>query len=279
MWNSYLKTHNNPIFHKIDDYSQAVNQNGSYFQVKRPTDIVIAPGSDMPFLCLKYTETEPGATDGFPAQAANPAAYVSVMDSEQYDDRHTWHPILLSHIPVTLMPGWYQPALPQIAYCSDQYDIDHGWPTDVLEWPEVMLKESNISVGISHFGFTGKAISAGSSRSWFTPWLLLVQGENQGGDMVLSNAAGGINKIASIGASNLSGSNQTATINQRILTKTRTFPDTAVVRNAQDRSNSITAIDNGNRLNRGCERYTFFKFEINVDETGATPAGIGYIIA
>ena len=119
--------HNPPLFHKIDTWNFAPNDVNDYFEIKRPTNVVIAPGSDMPYCAVHYVEGVPTNGDGWAAQAANPAAYVSLMDANQDTDEITWHPILLSHIPTTLMPGYYVPALPMGAYVGDFWDHEHAW--------------------------------------------------------------------------------------------------------------------------------------------------------
>jgi hypothetical protein len=135
MWNDRFKvgqTHNPPLLHKIDTWNFGVNDVNDYFYCARPTSVVIAPGSDMPYCLVHYVATLPAAGDGWPAQAANPAAYVSLLEPTQDSDERVWHPILLSHQPVTLMPGYYVPALPQMAYAGDQFDIEHAWPTTMF---------------------------------------------------------------------------------------------------------------------------------------------------
>jgi hypothetical protein len=269
-------TFNPPIFHKLDAWSQGVNQLGDYFEIKRPTSIVVAPGSDMPYCALKFHPNEPAAGDGWPAQAANPAAYVSLMDTNQEgetSDRNTWHPILVGNMPVLLQPGWYINALPQMAYVGDQFDFIHVWPTTVFEWPEVMLMESNFPVEMNPYQFTTKAVSAGSTRSWFMPWLLTPEG----GGMIASLTSLEYSKLLGVGGSNRTGTSQAAFTNFIVYVKGRTYPDTAIANLRQDQV-TITQLADGARTNDIVERYVWFRGSLHTNDAGSTPAGVGYII-
>jgi hypothetical protein len=273
MWNNELETYNDPIFHKIADYSQAVAQLGDYFIINRTTDVVVAPGSDMPFVAVRwYAPNTALANLGWPAQAANPAAYVSLMDANQDAEEITNHPILLSHIPTRLQPGIYIPTLPQIAYISDQFDLHHAFPTDAFEWPEVMLKESIYPVEISPYQFTTKALDA-TDTLYYMPWLLTPIGAG----LVASNTNLTWSKALGIGGSNRTGTAQVAVSTVTVYVKNRTFPDGAAVLNTQDAS-SITAMANNARDNDFTERYCFFKVRLQIDQAGSTPAGVGYIV-
>jgi hypothetical protein len=277
MWSDrYIlgQTHNPPLFHKIDTWNFGVNDVNDYFEIKRPTSVVVAPGSDMPYCLVHYVSATPGNGDGWPAQAANPAAYTSLLEANQDTDEITWHPILLSHKPVTLMPGFYVPALPMMAYCGDQWDHDHAWQTDVLEYPVVLLMESVFPVEMSHYQFTSKAITAGSVRLWYNPWLLTPISPG----MVASTTNLVFSKMLGVGASNQTGTGQTATCTFSVYTKGNQFPDIAANFETQD-VGQISDLANNQRTNTALERYAWFKVRINVNAAGATPAGVGYIIA
>jgi hypothetical protein len=270
-------TYNPPIFIKLDAWSDGINALGDYFEIKRPTNIVIAPGSDMPYCALKYHPNEPAAGDGWPAQAANPAAYVSLMDTNQEgetSDRNTWHPILISHIPTLLQPGWYINALPQMAYVGDQWDIDHAWSANMFSSPEVVLMESNFPVEIQPYQFTTVAHAAGAAVTYYTPWLLSPVGSG----LVAAKTNLTYSKLMGFGGSNRTGTGQTAVCTASIYTKCRTYADGAAARNYQD-AISITAIANNGRVNESLERFVWFKLVLDFDQdVGATPAGVGYII-
>jgi hypothetical protein len=276
MWNDRFEagqTHNPPLLHKIDTWNFGVNDVNDYFYCARPTSVVIAPGSDMPYCLVHYVATLPAAGDGWPAQAANPGAYVSLLEPTQDSDERTWHPILLSHIPTTLMPGYYVPALPMMAYCGDQWDHEHAW-ADGLDDPEVILMESNFPVEMCPYQFTSEAYAAGTGAVIYTfPWLLTPIAAG----LVASSSNLVWSKALGIGGSNRTGSAQTAAYIMRVYTKNRTFPD--IVANFEDQDfGQISALADGARSNTLCERFGWMKPEIQIDANGGTPAGVGYIV-
>jgi hypothetical protein len=278
MWNSRYAAgqgNNPPLFHKIDQWNFGVNDVNDYFEVKRPTPVVVAPGSDMPYCLVHWVD--PGAVptngDGWPAQAANPGAYVSLLEPNQDSDEITWHPILLSHIPVTLMPGFYVPALPMMAYCGDQWDFDHAWPTTAFIYPEVILMESNFPVEMCPYQVTTETIAAGSARLWYTPWLMSPIASG----LVASTTNLVWSKLLGAGGSNNTGTAQTATCTFTMYTKNRTFPDIAANIEYQDVIQTSNLGD-GTRANIAAERYGWVKLRLNVNATGATPTGVGYLV-
>jgi hypothetical protein len=265
---------NQNIFHKIDVWNQGVDEVNDYFLIKEPTPVVIAPGSDMPYCLVHWVDGVPGAGDGWPAQAANPGAYVSLLKGyAQVTDETTWAPILLSHMPTWLEPGYYVPALPQIEYCGDQFGFYFAWPTAVLEWPEVVLMVSDAPVEISPYQYTIKEIVAGSTRNWYSPWLMAPRAA--GGVASVTDRAW--SKMYGLGASNQTGTNQVSVFRFYIRTKNRTRPDTAIASLYQDLG-TITQINTGARSNFQVEGYEWFMINILVDDAGATAAGVGYIV-
>jgi hypothetical protein len=275
MWNDRFEagqTHNPPLLHKIDAWNFGVNDVNDYFYCGRPTSVVVAPGSDMPYCLVHYVATLPAAGDGWPAQAANPAAYVSLLEPTQDSDERTWHPILLSHIPTTLMPGYYVPALPMMAYAGDQFDIDHAWPTTLFEYPEVILMESNFPVEMNPYQFTTKLVEQ-TDTTYYMPWLITPIATG----LVASFTNLVWSKVLGFGASNRTGTAMTGTCTFDILTKCRTFPDGAAARNSQDAA-SIAVLVNGARSNQALERFGWMKPSGTVCAAGAIPAGVGVIV-
>jgi hypothetical protein len=276
MWGSRYKagqTHNPPLFHKIDTWNFGVNDVNDYFEVKRPTSVVIAPGSDMPYCLVHWVDpgAVPAAGDGWPAQAANPAAYVSLLEPNQDSDEATWHPILISNVPVTLMPGFYVPALPQMAYAGDQFDIEHAWPTTMFEYPEVILMESNFPVEMCPYQFTTKEVVE-TDTSYYMPWLICPTGAG----LVASISNFTWSKAIGFGASNNTGGAMTGQCRFDFLTKDRTWPDGAAVRNYQDLA-TIPILTSGSRSNQLAERFGWMKPMAFVCAVGTIPAGVGII--
>jgi hypothetical protein len=263
------------IFHKIDLWNFGVNDVNDYFLITEPTPVVIAPGSDMPYCLVHWVDGVPGNGDGWPAQAANPGAYVSLLKgSAPLTDETTWAPILLSHIPTILQPGYYVPALPQMAYCGDQWDHEHAWDTDMFAHPEVLLMISPHPVEMNPYQFTTVAHSAGAAITYTQPWLI----SPIAAGLVASTSNLVWSKLIGFGASNRTGSNQTAVCNTKIWMKNRTYPDIVANFEHQD-SLTIAAVENNTRDNVAVERFGWFKTSVNFDvDAGATPAGVGFIV-
>jgi len=277
MWSDrYIlgQTHNPPLLHKIDTWNFGVNDVNDYFEVKRPTSVVIAPGSDIPYCAVHYVSATPGNGDGWPAQAANPGAYVSLLEADQDTDEITWHPILLSHKPVTLMPGFYVPALPMGAYVGDFWDHEHAWPTDAFEYPEVILMESNLEVEMCNYQFTTKAHQAGAAVVYTSPWLITPVGSGRHG----STSNFSFSKLLGVAGENRTGTDQAAVCTFNLHTKSRTYPDVAGNFNYQSLG-AITALANNARTNNVVERFSWMKFTLTFNlDVGLTPAGVGYLI-
>jgi hypothetical protein len=265
---------NQNIFHKIDLWNFGVNDVNDYFLITEPTPVVIAPGSDLPYCAVHWVDGVPGNGDGWPAQAANPGAYVSLLKgAAPLTDETTWAPILLSHKPTWLKPGYYVPALPMGAYIGDFWDHEHAWVAG-LDDPEVLLMISPIPVEMNPYQFTTEAYTAATGAVTYTfPWLLTPIAAG----LVASVTNLVWSKMLGVGGSNRTGTGQTASYDFIIYTKNRTFPDVAGNYNAQDKI-TIAEIANGSRTNSSCDRFGWLKPEIVIDASGGTPAGVGYIV-
>jgi hypothetical protein len=256
-------------------WSQAPGNLGDYFTLTRKTWVVVAPGSDMPY-CLVRWYPDLASAVGWPAQAANPAAFVPLNDQYQEADCDragviTNHPILLSHKPKLLKPGIYVPALPQMAYYGyGQYDLDHVWPTLAFKYPHVLLSESEEAVEQNPYQFVTPERDAEGAENYYTPWLITP-------DDGVGYSSGTYSKLLGVGGSNRQTDPQVVATFYAY-TKPLTFPDTAAVRNTVD-VNAIATLAINTRLNTPVERFSWFKMRLNfTDETGYTPEGVGYII-
>jgi len=263
---------NQNIFHKIDNWNDGPNFVNDYFRIKQPTPVVIAPGSDMPYCLVHWVGRIPENGDGWPAQAANPGAYVSLLkEFAPSPDAVAWQPILLGNHPVVLEPGYYVPALPMLAYCGDQYDIDHTFNTTMFEYPEVLLMESHVPVELNPYQFTTKEVDQ-TDLTYFLQWLITPTAAG----LVASTSNFTWSKLLGFGASNQTGNAMTGTCKIEIMTKDRTFPDGAAARNFQDFA-SIGVLVDGARDNDVVERFGWFKVSATVCAAGAIPAGIGIL--
>lgn len=268
--NARLNPH---IFHEIDTWNFTVNDVNDYFLIKQPTPVVIAPGSDMPYCLVHWVGNIPGNGDGWPAQAANPGAYVQLGEPHYVPDEVSWSPILLSHKPTWLRPGYYVPALPMMAYMAfSQWDHEHAWPTTIFEYPKVRIAESIFPEEIIPYQFTTKALSQ-TDTSYLTPWMLSPIATGLCGTAVGNFT---FSKVLGFGGSNRTGTNQVATATCQLLTKSLTFPDIVANYNTQDLT-GITAMAQ-ERSNSGVERFCWFKLRFTIDGVGSTPAGVGYLV-
>jgi hypothetical protein len=84
-------------------------------------------------------------------------------------------------------------------------------------------------------------------------------------------------KLIGFGASNRTGSAMTGLCRFDLLTKDRTRPDTAVVRNYQDLA-TIPILVDGARANVIAERFGWIKPMAFVCAAGTMPAGVGVIV-
>jgi|GEM_PF-3278985 len=252
------------IIAKVDAYSDAPATIEG-FEITRPMNVVVSPGSDMPYLAVRRYDDLASAV-GFPAQAANPAAYVSLIGDAN-------PPIILSHKPKLLRPGYYVVAMPQLSYLGDAWDHEHAWPAAALQAPVVLLEESDEPVEMSHYAFTTLAL-AGDNSPW-TPWLKAPQST---GAFATSSGSYPHTKILGFGWSNATGANMVATCRLYFYSKNLTRPD--IVANIEENDNLwIANINDGARLNGGVERFGWFKVRIYMDQTGVLPAGVGIIVA
>ena len=277
MFNDKYKTYLPAIFHKIDTWNSDIDQVNDYWEIKRPTDVVIAPGSDMPYCLCHYVESTPGVTDGWPPQAASPAAYASLLNSEQDTHAYDWQPILLSHKPVRLLPGFYVPALPIIQYWGDQWGRYHDWPYDNdggMKEPEVLLMESSDEVEINPYMFTTYEHPAGPTNNYYSPWLLV---PNRASRVGTDASALPFSKVLGFGRSNQTGSNQIATCSMNIYLKDLTRPDAVGVINYIDFASTNQMVD-GVRVNTNLESFSWFMFRLRLNSvTSYTPEGCAYI--
>jgi len=262
------------IFHKIDTWNFAPNDVNDSFLIKEWTPVVIAPGSEMPYCLVHWVGNIPTDGDGWPVQAANPGAYVSLLKSfAPAPDDVAWQPILLSHKPTWLRPGYYCPALPQMAFCGSQWDHEHAW-ADGLDDPEVLLMTSDSPVEMSHYQFTTEEYVNGTgARTTKFPWLITPIAAG----LVASFTNLVWSKALGYGGSNKTGTAQAASFDLTLFTVSRTYPDIVANYKYQDYGN-IAEQGNDTRTNVALERFGWFKLQMVIDAGGGTPAGVGYVI-
>jgi len=276
---------NNSILHLITEWSWDPGDTGSYFQLKRDTPVVIAPGSDMPYCLVRWYPSTASLT-GWPAQAANPAAYVSTIKTLQADDdiygaSVVNGPILLSNVPVILKPGYYVPAIPQMAYVGVQWDYNHAWPTDAFKEPRVHLMESDHIVAINPYSFTTEELASNQSNlNIYTPWLITPQDAGLIATDDSNDAP--YSKLLGCGSTNASGNDPSGANAPKFWfhCKNNTYQDTAASLNKQQNM-SMVVPDSGDCDNEVIERLQWFCVRLQLltgNPEASVPEGIAIVI-